>query len=181
LSRLEADREHKALLEDAGRGLGCMGEFDGVPNWYGGRIQHRAQIVQENGTFGLRLCQPEMDGTSRMMYRLLGSRRFIQVGLKEFDDSPLEGESKDERLERLKKWLRHPFVLLGRVYKFFYKKENVIFLYETDENYERKCSTKQGDYKRKSLENIIQWYLSPDRPKNSKLVTLPSLSHRTRY
>ena len=42
MCRREYDREQDAIVENRGRGMGLMGTWGKVDDWYGGRIQ---QIV----------------------------------------------------------------------------------------------------------------------------------------
>ena len=45
----ELDREHDALMEGCGRGLGLGGPWKGENNWYGGRVQLKGTITLKSG------------------------------------------------------------------------------------------------------------------------------------
>src|SRR5438046_892342 len=44
--REELEREKKACTEGSGRGLGLMGKWEGIEDWYGGRIQQVARLEE---------------------------------------------------------------------------------------------------------------------------------------
>jgi RNA-dependent RNA polymerase len=170
--RIEADREHEAMLEGEGRGLGCMGKWKDKENWYGGCIQQRASVIVDNTSphgFRIILQRPETHGSSRMILRFMGSRRFLQVSTKALDTASGPGVRVDR--EALKKFLCKRHILLGRTFVFLYNKEGSIFLYETDEDYEREPSISQGDGKRLSLDALLQWYMPPSH--NGRQVDIP--------
>src|ERR1700733_12495520 len=78
LFRQEFDREESALLEGNGHGLGLMGDYDGVGNWYGGRIQQIARLYKSTTGYDLRIEKPEKT-RSYEIARRHSSRRIMQV------------------------------------------------------------------------------------------------------
>ena len=72
------EREQKAILENAGRGLGLRGPWEGEQNWYGGIVQQVARLEEEGGRFKIRLCRLEMRKSYRFA-RFLGSRRLLRL------------------------------------------------------------------------------------------------------
>jgi RNA-dependent RNA polymerase len=131
-----------------------MGDFKGSPNWYGGRIQQRANLVKDGEAYKLVLVKPELGGRSRDTLRLLSSRRLIQV-----------------RLASVNVWTEfqeiHGFflqkqIILGRVFVALHYKEGSVWLVETEENFERKSSPQQNDNLRLSLESLIFALNPPD-------------------
>jgi RNA-dependent RNA polymerase len=108
------DREQAALIENVGRGLGLMGQWQGVEDWYGGRVQQQAEVVQLNdGTYQFVLLPPEMR-KSCLFGRFLGSRRLIRIRLPK--------KTKDTDL-KLKDFLKGKHVLCGRVFVALFPKD----------------------------------------------------------
>ncbi|KAH9176853.1 RNA dependent RNA polymerase-domain-containing protein [Lactarius sanguifluus] len=131
----EYDREQEAILERKSRGLGLMGEWKGIKDWYGGRIQ------QSNGTFRYRLDQPGMQRSNRFA-RFLGSRRILQVKL-----------SKDLQFAKesgIPEHLGSRFLFCGRVFAPFAAKDS--------SDVDRNLDPHQGDDTRISLWDFIEWH-----------------------
>ncbi|KAI0082129.1 hypothetical protein K474DRAFT_1655468 [Panus rudis PR-1116 ss-1] len=142
----ELDREQDALIENNSRGLGLQGEWQGVDNWYGGRIQQVLSIQptsDRNEPYRLQLEKMEMKKSHRFA-RFLGSRRLLRIKLAE--------EKQADMLSR------SSFVLCGRVFVPFCIKDKAAFLVEIDQDYERRPSQSQCDHLRMSYMSFIDWY-----------------------
>lgn len=150
--RAELEREQKAIVEDATRGLGLMGDWEGETNWYGGRVQQIARLVKEDGKFTLQLAPMQKVGRSHRLGRYLGSRRVLQVKL------PSDAVYKEGIMGELKELLSKKFILCGRVFEAFSVKDEKVHLVETDENYQRRPKGSDGDGYRYSLRTLIEWY-----------------------
>jgi RNA-dependent RNA polymerase len=147
--REEYDREQDAILEGQSRGLGLQGEWRGVPDWYGGRIEQVVRLSKSNGTLTYRLDRPEVKKSTRFA-RFLGSRRILKVKL-----------SKDLRYEKGNNVCEHlsgPFVLCGRVFVPFASKEGSAYLMEVHEEKDRRPDSAQGDDRRMSLWDFVEWH-----------------------
>ena len=147
--RKEYDREQGAILEGQSRGLGLRGEWKGVPDWYGGRIEQVVKLSKVNGDFAYRLLRPALTKSTRFA-RFLGSRRILKVKL-----------PKNLRFEKDSGVIEHlsgPFVLCGRVFVPFASKEGSAYMMEVDEDEDREPDSAQGDGTRMSLWDFIQWH-----------------------
>lgn len=148
--RKEYDREQDAILEGQSRGLGLRGEWKDVPDWYGGRIEQVVKLSKSNdGTFTYHLLRPALKKSTRFA-RFLGSRRILKVKL-----------PKDLLFTKdtsVREHLSGPFVLCGRVYVPFASKEGSAYMMEVNEDEDRKPDSAQGDNKRMSLWDFIQWH-----------------------
>ena len=150
--RVELEREQKAIVEDATRGLGLMGEWMGVTDWYGGRIQQIACLVKTSDNYALQLGAMQKVGRSHRLGRLLGSRRILQVKI------PKDVLYDQQETDQLKDFLSHEFVLCGRVFEVFSVKDGKVYLVETDSSYDRTPMDSEGDQHRKSLRSLVDWY-----------------------
>ncbi|KAJ3509083.1 hypothetical protein NLJ89_g5408 [Agrocybe chaxingu] len=153
----ELDREQAAILENKGRGLGLMGEWQGEPNWYGGRIQQLGHLVKEGTTYKVVLERMEKKRSHRFA-RYYGSRRFIQIGIPE---DLLKKEN-----AAVKNFVKRKFILCGRVFVPFHSKDKHIYLVETDENCGRSSQTWCGDLSRRPFNEFINWHNPLDQHKN---------------
>jgi RNA-dependent RNA polymerase len=157
--REEFDREQGALVEDEGRGLGLMGDYEAVSDWYGGKIQQVARLDKISDKFVIRLEPPEQK-RSYQLARALGSRRLLQVRV---PDELIKRE-----VENIRNYLSTAkFILCGRVYLPFHAKEKSVYMVETNEDYERN-STESGDHLRNSFAQFVEWF-NP-MPLNAKQV-----------
>lgn len=156
LHREEYDREQDAILEGQSRGLGLRGEWRGVPDWYGGRIEQVVRLSKSNGKFTYRLDRPDLKKSTRFA-RFLGSRRIFKVKLSK--DLLYEGDS-------VRKHLSGPFVLCGRIFVPFASKEGSAYFMEVNEDKDRVPDSAQGDSNRMSLSDFIQWYNPLDLNQN---------------
>ena len=153
-ARRELDREQDALIEGKGRGLGLMGEWKGVPNYHGGRIQQKLRL--NKGSAGYYLTPEPLEMTRSYRFaRYMGSRRLLQIRL----DEKLLQQERDEIAE----FLARDFVICGRVFRPFTSKEESVYLVETTRNYERKARKSQGDHLRISYCDFIKWHNPMDR------------------
>lgn len=148
--RKELDREQMALEEGEQRGLGLHGldegeaeNWDGIKRWYGGKIQQTVQVEMVDKQPQLRLAPMEMRKSNRFA-RFLGSRRLLSLNLPKNWDG---GES----------FMRHKFVLCGRVFIPFCVKDNGAYLMEIDEDHERPPDD-GADSRRRSLQEFIEWH-----------------------
>lgn len=150
LHRAEYDREQDAILERQSRGLGLKGEWQGVRDWYGGRIQQVLRLSKKsNGTFCYRLDQPSMQRSNRFA-RFLGSRRILQVKL-----------SKDLRYgndNRITEHLGSRFLFCGRIFAPFASKDSSVYMMELNEDADRSPDRHQGDDARISFWDFIDWH-----------------------
>lgn len=151
--RREMDREQKAILENCGRGLGLMGDWEDESNWYGGKIQQILRLAK--GPPGS--AEPYIIYLERLenlrshrIARFLGSRRVIQMRI----DTDLMNKERDQVHE----YLLHNFVLCGRVYRPFASKDGTVYLMETDQNYERTTDAYCGDQHRLSFASFVNWH-----------------------
>ncbi|EIW87305.1 hypothetical protein CONPUDRAFT_87147 [Coniophora puteana RWD-64-598 SS2] len=151
----EYDREEKAIVENRGRGLGLMGEWEGKHSWYGGKIQ-QVITLRVSGNPGQERYEFELEkpkiSRSHRLSRFLGSRRLIQMRIPE--------QTMWNYGARITEYLsRHSFVLCGRVFIPVHAKENSVYLVETDQDHERSPRPDQkGDQYRYSLAQIVQWH-----------------------
>ncbi|KAG0704371.1 RNA dependent RNA polymerase-domain-containing protein [Suillus ampliporus] len=150
---LEYDREQLAIVENKGRGLGTMGDWEGKDNWYGGKIQQVARIVKAGNSFKFELEKPEIRRSHRFA-RFLGSRCILQVRI---PDSLTRTYDKDGAAV-LKLLTSSKFVLCGRVFVPFHAKEGSVYLFETKENIDRQTNLGDGDGHRLTLHDFVQWH-----------------------
>lgn len=153
LRREEYDREQGAILEGTSRGLGLRGEWKGVPDWFGGRIEQVVRLSKSNGTsgFSYRLDRPGLQKSTRFA-RFLGSRRILKVKLsKDLQYEP-------EEVSGVRKHLSCTFVLCGRVFVPFASKGGSAYMMEVNEEQDRKPDNSQGDGTRISLWDFVQWH-----------------------
>ncbi|KAI9445364.1 RNA dependent RNA polymerase-domain-containing protein [Lactarius indigo] len=144
--RNEYDREQDAILERQSRGLGLKGEWKGVRDWYGGRIQQVVRLSKPNGIFRYRLDQPGMQRSNRFA-RFLGSRRILQVKL-----------SKDLQFAKdsgIPEHLGSRFLFCGRVFAPFAAKDSSVYMMELNEDVDRNLDRHQGDDTRISLWDFL--------------------------
>lgn len=149
LHREEYDLEQDAILEGQSRGLGLRGEWKDTTDWYGGRIEQIVRLSRSKGKFTYRLDRPDLKKSTRFA-RFLGSRRILKVK-----------PSKDLRYEKgnsVREHLSGPFVLCGRVFVPFASKEGSAYMVEVNEDEDRKPDRAQGDHRRMSLWDFIEWH-----------------------
>ncbi|KAG2122046.1 RNA dependent RNA polymerase-domain-containing protein [Suillus cothurnatus] len=145
---LEYDREQLAIVENRGRGLGTMGDWEGKENWYGGKIQQVARIVRAGSSFRLELEKPEIRRSHRFA-RFLGSRRILQIRV----PASLTYDTEVPKFLESSK-----FILCGRVFVPFHAKEGSVYLFETNENIDRQTNPSDGDDYRLTLHEFVQWH-----------------------
>jgi len=138
-----------------------MGDFKGVRDWYGGKIQQIGNVVKEGTSYRVKLEKMESRRSHRFA-RYYGSRRFLHIRVQ---DELLRNERED-----VKKFFRRRFVLCGRVFVAFHAKERNVYLVETNENYDRSSLEFCGDHLRKSFNNFINWHNPLEVVKNTKQV-----------
>ncbi|KAJ3566178.1 hypothetical protein NP233_g7159 [Leucocoprinus birnbaumii] len=150
----ELDREQAAILENKGRGLGLMGEWDGQENWYGGRIQQIAKLSKAKDGRGYSIHLEAMEKRrSHRFARFCGSRRILQLRIPEkliFDECA-----------QLKEFFQRKFILCGRVFVPFYAKDHRLYMVEINEDWERQPQQESGDLYRKSYTDFVNWHNPP--------------------
>lgn len=131
--------------------------MDCFPDWYGGRIVQHACLVQDTGSRKLKIQLEAMEyrKDSTRIARFLGSRRILHLGVA---DSLL---FKNEH--GVKRFLNQKFILCGRVFVALRSKEGKVYMVEVNEDYERQGQLKEGDNKRKTFQEIIDWHNPMDK------------------
>ncbi|KXN85003.1 putative RNA-dependent RNA polymerase SHL2 [Leucoagaricus sp. SymC.cos] len=150
----ELDREQAAIRENKGRGLGLMGEWHNVENWYGGRVQQIARLSKrDNGHYHVHLEAMEKRRSHRFA-RYCGSRRILQLRL------PKDVMQKESA--KLKEFLQRKFVLCGRTFIPFHAKDRGLYMVEINEDFDRKPQDEFGDQYRISFADFINWHNPPE-------------------
>jgi hypothetical protein len=158
------------MVENKGRGLGTMGQWEGKDHWYGGKIQQVARVVKAGTTFKFELEKPEIRRSHRFA-RFLGSRRILQVRVPDNLTYDKVGSALREFL------ISSKFVLCGRVFVPFHAKEGSVYLFETNENIDRQTNLGHGDSHRLTLYQFVKWH-NPLRLNSTQVTTfLPALWH----
>lgn len=143
-NREELDREVKATVENKARGLGLQGEFEGVPDYYGGNVQCTIRLLYTgDGTEPEVRLEPLQMTRSTHLARELGSLSVIALR-----------DDKDGALVR--KWATRKFILCGRAYVALPPKSGKVYLMETKENYGRIPQEWCGDQHRMSYDEYIR-------------------------
>lgn len=168
LCREELDREQISITEedDCQRSLGLYGDWahfpatDCFPDWYGGRVLQYARLVQDKhpGKFKVQLEVMEYRKDSTRIARFLGSRRILHLGVA--DNVLFKHEN------GVKQFLNQKFILCGRVFVALKSKEGKVYMVEVKEDYERHAQMREGDNKRKTFQEIIDWHNPMNRNKN---------------
>jgi hypothetical protein len=161
LDRRQLDLEQDAIMENIGRGLGVMGDFKGVRDWYGGKIQQIGRVTKDGLSYNIKLEKMESRRSHRFA-RYYGSRRFLHIRVPE--------ELLHKEREEIKRFFRRRFVLCGRVFVAFHAKEKNVYLVETDQNFDRSTQEFCGDHLRKSLNNFINWHNPLEVVENTRQV-----------
>ncbi|KAJ7511709.1 RNA dependent RNA polymerase-domain-containing protein [Mycena galericulata] len=140
----ELDREVKATVENKSRGLGLMGEFEGVPDYHGGNIQCTIRLLYTGDETEPEVrLEPLQNTRSTHIARELGSLSVIALR-----------DDKDGAVVR--KWATRKFILCGRTYVALPPKSGKVYLIETDENYDREPQAWCGDQHRISYDEYIR-------------------------
>ncbi|KAF8167315.1 RNA dependent RNA polymerase-domain-containing protein [Crassisporium funariophilum] len=145
----ELDREQAAIDEGKSRGLGLMGEWKGVPEWYGGQIQQLARLVKVGDSMKV-LLEPMEKRRSHRFARFYGSRRFLQLRI---PDDLLKTQNK-----AVKEFLVAKFILCGRVFVPFHSKDGGLYMVETNEDFGRQSQRWCSDHHRLSYRDFINWH-----------------------
>jgi RNA-dependent RNA polymerase len=155
-------------------GLTADSKWEGVDNWYGGRIQQVAHLdlvtsepmlsgasppktrslpkislTKKHGSpvpFCIRLDKLESTRSCGFA-RFLGSRHLLQVRV----PKKLLGDE-------ARAYMQQKFVICGRVFVPFQAKENNVYMMETDENVDRVPDVQQGDQHRMSFSQFVEWF-----------------------
>ncbi|KAK0185175.1 RNA dependent RNA polymerase-domain-containing protein, partial [Armillaria mellea] len=147
--------EQLALMENRGRGLGPMGDFQGETHWYGGQIQQIGHLIQvkkeEKKDFEVEMQPLEMCKSTRFT-RYLGSRRVFQIRV---SDNLLMNEKTETEV---RDFLARKFVICGRVFVPWVAKEGSLYLVEGNEDYKRTGQEWCGDQYRLSYPAILEWH-----------------------
>jgi len=103
-----------------------MGEFCGVSDWHGGKIQQFGRLLKEGSSYKIKLERlPVESRRSYRFARLYGFRRFLRICVME---DLLRKEHDD-----IKRFFEQKFILCGRVFVPFHAKEQNIYMVETNE------------------------------------------------
>ncbi|KAF8910164.1 RNA dependent RNA polymerase-domain-containing protein [Gymnopilus junonius] len=153
----ELDREQLAIMENHGRGLGLMGDWEGAPDWYGGQVQQVARLVKEVSSYKIKL-EPMEKRRSYRYARMFGSRRFIHLKISK---ELLRNEN-----AQVKQFLLQKFIICGRTYIPFSSKEQAIYMFETNDNWGRSPQDWCGDGFRISFQEFINWHNPLEQRKN---------------
>lgn len=138
------------MLEKKERGLGLMGAFEGVPDWYGGRVQFIVRLVQPaTGQYRFEMEPPEMRKSTRLG-RDLGSRRILHARIGE---QPMRNDR-----DGIIKSLERKFIIGGRVFLALPPKEDSMYLVEDTEDFERFSRKEFGDDLRLSYGEVLDRY-----------------------
>lgn len=131
--------------------MGLRGEWKGTPDWYGGRIEQIVRLSRSKpeGEFTYRLDRPDIKKSTRFA-RFLGSRRILKVKLSK--------ELRFEKSNSVREHLSGPFVLCGRVFVPFASRDGSAYMVEVNEDEDRKPDRAQGDDRRMSLWDFIEWH-----------------------
>ena len=138
-----------------------MGEFQGVSDWYGGKIQQIGRLLKDGSSYKIKLERLESRRSYRFA-RFYGSRRLLRIRVTE----DLLRKERDD----IKQFFKHKFILCGRVFVPFHAKEQNVYMVETNENYGRKGHSWCGDHVRLSFSEFINWHNPLDVVKNTKQV-----------
>ena len=144
-----------------------MGEWKGIPNWYGGQVQQIIRLVKDDECYKLTL-EPMERRRSHRFARFYGSRRFLQVRISE-DLFRKENDA-------IGAFFVAKFILCGRVFVPFHSKEGSLYMVETNENWERESRDWCGDQFRKPFREFINWHNPLEEKKNYSQVHTLSLS-----
>lgn len=126
------------MSENEYAGLGCS-ESDN--RWYGGKVHFTATLRQlEERRFHQNLCPYYLRleraeiGTSTRFSRRFGSNSIIRVKIPKIVLYATRiGQEDTQSEQELMQFFTRPFIILGRVYRAFYGKENTVFLIQTNE------------------------------------------------
>ncbi|KAJ7439963.1 RNA dependent RNA polymerase-domain-containing protein [Mycena latifolia] len=140
----ELDREVKATVENKSRGLGLMGEFEGVPDYFGGNVQLTIRLLDAGDDKEPRVrLEPLQMTRSHHLARELGSVSVIALR-----------DDKDGALVR--QWATRKFIFCGRAYIALPPKSSKVYLIETNEDYGRTPQDWCGDQWRISYDEYIR-------------------------
>lgn len=143
-NREELDREAKATVENKSRGLGLMGEFEGVSDYYGGKVQCTIRLLYKaDGEMPNVRLEPLQMTRSHHLARELGSVSVIALR-----------DDKDGAL--VKQWALRKFIFCGRTYIALPPKSSKVYLIETNEDYKRIAQEWCGDQHRLSYDDYIR-------------------------
>lgn len=141
-------------MENKGRGLGLMGEWEGKPNWYGGQVQQIARIERASDgsscPFHIHLETMEQRKSNRSA-RVLSSQCSLQLKVPK---AMMHGAVSEE----LRKFLSQKFIICGRTFIPFHAKEEKAYMMQSNEDFERKPQKWCGDFHRMSLASFIAWH-----------------------
>ncbi|KDQ11268.1 hypothetical protein BOTBODRAFT_177510 [Botryobasidium botryosum FD-172 SS1] len=154
----ELDREEEALRNDD---PGRLGSNSLSESWYGGKIQQVGQLREVNGQYNIQLDKLKL-GRSNRFTRFYGSRRIMSIKINSSLPSTLRGG-------KLVDFFLKGFVILGRVFRAFFAKEQSVYLMETNEFYERALRSDSLENRRLSLDEFISWHNCIKRNNNQTM------------
>ncbi|KDQ17270.1 hypothetical protein BOTBODRAFT_156039 [Botryobasidium botryosum FD-172 SS1] len=162
--RFELDAEEEALRTSNSARLGSNSPHD---TWYGGKVQHTGQLCNLSSNnalprYGIRLEKLRL-GRSNRFTRFYGSRRILVIKI---PTQLFRSEGNG-----LVNFFLQGFVILGRVYRAFFAKEQNVYLMETNEPYdlERRIEGNALEDGRLSFEEFISWHNSIARNNNQTM------------
>lgn len=155
--REELDREQLAIVEasDCERGLGVYGDFEHETDWHGGRVLQIARLVPSQSPdadtpYRIQLEVPEYQKASTRFARFLGSRRMLRLSIN--PDLIYREE------EQIRQFLTQKFVLCGRTFRPLKPKDGKVYMVEVSEDFDRVPRDDEGDHRRLTFEQIIEWH-----------------------
>lgn len=178
---IELDREFVAFQASQTAALGCS-ERD---YWYGGKVHFTAKLKGELEGNKRRLFL-ELErlalGPSTRCSRRWGSASLLRVivNVKSISKELYKGKPKRVAEQAIAEFFSRPFVLMGRVYRAYFAKENTTFLIATNE---RVKSGKDGvevfnssDGMNTSLEGFLDWFNPLPHNKEQVCASMDSIS-----
>lgn len=132
-----------------------------------------ARLVQDKhpGKFKIQLETMEYRKDSTRIARFLGSRRILHLGVANNLLFKCEHE--------VKQFLNQKFVLCGRIFVALKSKEGKVYMVEVNEDYERQGQVKEGDNKRRSFQEIIDWH-NPMHRNEKQVCSVRCIHHSQR-
>lgn len=123
--------------------------------------------------FKVQLEAMEYRKDSARIARFLGSRRILHLGVAE------NLLFKDEC--GVIQFLNQKFVLCGRVFVALKSREGKVYLVEVREDYQRQAQLKEGDNKRRTFWEIVNWHNPMKRNVKQVCCTCSRDVHRTDF
>ena len=143
----QLDIEESALSVDEYAGLGHNADH---PGWYGGKIEFRGKLQKDEQTDSYKIVLERCTlGPSCRFTRRFGSRSFLRV--------KIPSRILHSSTSGLIAYFRSPFVIWGRIFRAFYAKDDIVFLFRTNEIYDEQRIL-PGHFGGFSLLQFIEWH-----------------------